>query len=145
MTQTHFDDDRQLPVDHAGMEVLPQEQCLHLAASQPVGRIAFMSDGEPIVLPVNHTLMDRFVVFRTVRGTKLNAVEKGTPMAFEVDNFDEEGQSGWSVLFRGTANELEEDDMRELDLPAWVEEPARDRWVRIRPDSISGRRIPGGP
>jgi nitroimidazol reductase NimA-like FMN-containing flavoprotein (pyridoxamine 5'-phosphate oxidase superfamily) len=146
MTPPDLDDNaEQLPVDHAGMEVLSHDECLRLAASQPVGRVAFMSDGEPTVLPVNHALVDHFVVFRTLVGTKLNAVEKGTPMAFEVDRFDEAGQTRWSVVFRGTAEEIDEDDMRDLDLLSWVDEPARDRWVRIRPDSVTGRRIPDEP
>jgi nitroimidazol reductase NimA-like FMN-containing flavoprotein (pyridoxamine 5'-phosphate oxidase superfamily) len=146
MTPPNLDEHAdQLPVDHAGMDVLPHEECLRLAASQPVGRVAFMSDGEPIVLPVNHALVGQFVVFRTLVGTKLNAVAKGTPMAFEVDSFDEAGQTGWSVVFRGTAEEIDEDDMRDLDLLSWVDEPVRDRWVRIRPDTVTGRRIPDGP
>jgi nitroimidazol reductase NimA-like FMN-containing flavoprotein (pyridoxamine 5'-phosphate oxidase superfamily) len=144
MTTTHEPHaDAVAPVDHAGMEVLTWDECLRLAASEPVGRIAFLSDGDPIVLPVNHTMVDHFVVFRTITGTKLSAVELGMPVAFEVDRYDPKTLGGWSVLFRGKAEELDADDMRDLDLLSWVEEPIRDRFVRIQPDIVTGRRILG--
>src|ERR1700710_1198797 len=43
-----------LPMYHPGLQVLSPKDCvLHLGNAR-VGRIAFMSDGYPIILPVTH-------------------------------------------------------------------------------------------
>jgi hypothetical protein len=34
------------PTDHAGLAVLSFAECLQLAGSQPVGRVAFLRDGD---------------------------------------------------------------------------------------------------
>jgi hypothetical protein len=44
------------PIDHAGLEILPFSECLRLLASVPVGRVGFFTDGEIVILPVNHIL-----------------------------------------------------------------------------------------
>ena len=44
------------PTDHAGLEILPFDECLRLLASVPVGRVGFIADGEVVVLPVNHAI-----------------------------------------------------------------------------------------
>jgi len=37
--------------DHAGLEILPFDECLRLLASVPVGRVGFIADGELVILP----------------------------------------------------------------------------------------------
>ena len=39
------------------LEELEAEECLRLLATQGIGRVAFIVDGEPTVLPVNFTLV----------------------------------------------------------------------------------------
>jgi hypothetical protein len=34
------------PTDHAGLEILPFDECLRLLASVPVGRVGFFADGD---------------------------------------------------------------------------------------------------
>jgi hypothetical protein len=41
-----------LPIDHAGLEVLPFDSCLSLLAAVSVGRVGFVAGGE-VLLPVN--------------------------------------------------------------------------------------------
>jgi len=68
-------------------------------------------------LPVNYTLIDGFVVFRSGEGTKVDAVP-GAKVAFEVDQFDGVSRTGWSVVVQGRAEEITED-------PDWFAERLR--------------------
>ena len=134
------------PPDRQGLEVLDLDTSMHLLDLSPVGRVAFVDGGEPVVLPVNHLRDGHGVVFRTASGITLDAATRRRPMAFEVDGYDEDTRSGWSVLLRGHAD-LETDEevlarLEEADLHPWADEIERPHWVRIIPSEISGRRIP---
>lgn len=138
--------DRNQATDRQGLEVLDPETCLHLLDLSPVGRVAFVSAGEPVVLPVNHVRLGRRVYFRTASGITLDAAIQRATMAFEVDGYDEETRSGWSVLVRGDGD-LEEDDevlaeLAECDLHPWADTVERPTWVRVLAMEVSGRRIP---
>jgi uncharacterized protein len=135
------------PTDHAGLETLPFDTCLRLLASVPVGRVGFYSDGELVVLPVNHALDGQDVVFRTAAGSKLSAAEGLSLVAFEADDYDQQTRSGWSVLVNGRAEVVyDETEVQRLSghgLHPWVTTVDRPFWIRIRPTSVSGRRTPG--
>jgi len=135
------------PTDHAGLEILPFDVCLQLLAAVPVGRVSFLTDGEIMVLPVNHVVDGQDPVFRTARGSKLSAAEGQDLVAFEADGYDERTKSGWSVLVNGRAHavydEAEIQRLSRLGLHPWVTAVDRPFWIRIRPASISGRQTPG--
>jgi len=135
------------PTDHAGLEVLPFDTCLGLLASVPVGRIGFVSDGELVILPVNHLMDGRHVVFRTAAGSKLSAAENGGLVAFEADSYDDLDRSGWSVVVSGFAEVIDDDAetgrLSSLGLHPWSTAIEHPFWIRIRPVSVSGRRTPG--
>src|SRR5664279_1587071 len=95
--------------DHSGLEVLPYDECLLLLAQTPVGRVAFISDGELVILPVNHAMDGGSIVFRTAAGTKLRAAESAAVVGFEVDGFEPGLREGWSVVVSGTAELVLED------------------------------------
>jgi uncharacterized protein len=97
------------PTDHAGLEMLPFEDCLRLLASAPVGRVGFCADGEVLVLPVNHAVDGQDVVFRAAHGSKLSAAEGQAVVAFEADAYDPQTRSGWSVLVHGRAEVVYDD------------------------------------
>ncbi len=65
-----------------------------------------------------------------------------------VDAFDVDEHSGWSVNVVGPAEEIVHPEeiarARALDLPAWAGE-VRDRFVRIRAEGVTGRRIDAAP
>ena len=85
------------PADHAGLEILPYDECLRLLGTVPVGRISFLADGEIVVLPVNYVMDGQDPVFCTARGSKLSAAEGQDVVAFEADEYDVTTKSGWSV------------------------------------------------
>jgi len=134
------------PFDHAGLEILPFEACLRLLASVPIGRVSFAADGEVVVLPVNHAMDGQDVVFRTARGSKLAAAGEQDLVAFEADDYDRETRCGWSVLVTGRAaaiyEEAEVQHLERLGMHPWGTVVERPFWVRIRPSSVTGRRIP---
>lgn len=131
--------------DHAGVGVLPFETCLEKLASVPVGRVGFMAAGEVEILPVNHVLDGQTVVFRTGIGSKLTGSLIGYPVTFEADAYDARGAHGWSVVVHGQAEVVEDEaEIRRLTekRPAGWEGGDRPYWVRIRPFSVTGRRVP---
>ena len=97
-----------LPLDHSGMGVLSRDECYDRLRTARVGRLAFVSDGDPVILPVNHGVDGESIVFRTAPGSKLLAGDSELRVAFEVDGYDVDRRSGWSVLVRGTASTVED-------------------------------------
>jgi len=137
----HFDDESWM-VDE-GLEILDPSECLQLAMTQPVGRVAVSIGAIPAVFPVNFCLHDDDVFFRTATGTKLAAASRNAVVAFEVDQFDVLNHAGWSVLIIGTATEVSADvaeAIEPLRVRAWAPGD-RCHIVRVRGELISGRRI----
>ena len=110
-----------------------------------VGRIAFIIDGRPLIMPVNYLADSDALVFCTGEGTKLSSLRGGAAVAFEVDDSRPFDRSGWSVLVEGTASEIT--DPKELEwlrrgpLKSWAVRPSA-HWIRVTYEHVSGRRIP---
>jgi uncharacterized protein len=129
-----------------GIEEIAPAECLRLLASVTVGRVGVTIDALPAVLPVNFAMSEGAVVFRTVPGTKLDAATAGAVVAFEVDAHGTADHPGsWSVLVRGIARELTQPSelakARALPLEPWTRNQGADRFVRIEPTVLTGRRI----
>jgi nitroimidazol reductase NimA-like FMN-containing flavoprotein (pyridoxamine 5'-phosphate oxidase superfamily) len=126
------------------VEVLSEHECLDLLRSVEVGRLAIAIMNLPEIYPVNFIVDRGTVVFRTAEGTKLAGAVLGPGVAFEVDGYDVEHGTAWSVLVKGQAVEI--DKMEEVfaaaDLPLfpWHKGP-KHRFVRIEPTEITGRRF----
>lgn len=131
--------------DRRGLRVLTLEQCLAHLRSTPVGRLAFVTRGEPVVFPVNHAVDGQDVVFRTQEGSKLDHAASAGAVVFEVDSYDASVTSGWSVMLKGTAEVVYDDaDTARYDalgLRSWADPQARGQWVRVRPLEVSGRQL----
>ena len=139
------DDTQDHPTDHAGLGVLSVEDCNELLFNTEIGRVAFVSDGDIVILPINYRFVDSTVVFQTTDGSKLDMAAEHKTVAFEIDGFDSVQQTGWSVLVKGTAQYVMEEEveaqLRRLGLRPWAPYTRERRWVRILPDEISGRKI----
>jgi len=128
----------------AQFEELDRDVCLELLQGQSVGRVAVtVPDGPPHVVPVNYTMLRGSVVFRTMPGTKLTRLVT-EPVTFEADEWDSDGRTGWSVVIQGLAYEASDREMdyEHVHLDS-VAERQNSRWVRLAPDTITGRRITG--
>lgn len=129
----------------AGLEVVGEAECWSLLETQAVGRLAVAIRNHPDIFPVNFLVDDETIVFRTDPGMKLAAATAGESVAFEVDEYDPETGRGWSVVVTGEAREVKklEELVQIEELPLVPAAAGRkNRWVRIHPLSITGRRIP---
>lgn len=126
-------------------EDLTADECVELLGTMPVGRIAVTVDALPVVLPVNYTLVDGEIVFRTVEGTKLAAATARAIVAFEVDDYEPGGTSGWSVMVQGVSTEVTDpEELERVDragVDSWALDGVADRVVRIDTHVITGRRF----
>ncbi|MGW3248792.1 helix-turn-helix domain-containing protein [Streptomyces sp. NPDC001070] len=123
---------------------LGSEECWGLLSTHGVGRIALSMPEGLTVLPVNYTVADGTIAFRTSpASTPAEATD--TRCAFEVDEVDDALSQGWSVLVRGMAHTVTDPaGVRRLDDLAYTGPWAggdRDLWVRITPATVTGRRI----
>lgn len=129
------------------LEVLDTEDCRQLLTMHYVGRVAFVVDAVPVVLPVNYRLFRGDIVFRTGPGSKAEAAASGATMSFEVDDFHTLSHGGWSVLATGPATIVEDRlalaEIDNLPLHPWLAS-GRDTVIRITPRSMTGRRIRHG-
>jgi nitroimidazol reductase NimA-like FMN-containing flavoprotein (pyridoxamine 5'-phosphate oxidase superfamily) len=130
-----------------GLELLDEPQCFALLATNTLGRVGITMSGLPVITPVNYALVGDNIVFRTGEGSKLHAASNRAVIAFEVDYYDAESRTGWSVLAIGRAETIDESEIsafaaEELPLPAAL--GARVHYVRLTPELLTGRRILGG-
>jgi nitroimidazol reductase NimA-like FMN-containing flavoprotein (pyridoxamine 5'-phosphate oxidase superfamily) len=129
-----------------GIDALSRTECLDLLARSHLGRLAFIDRVGvfPIIVPVNYLVHDGSVVFRTGPGAKLAAAVRGADVAFEVDEADDVERTGWSVLVRGTAEEiLDPDELAELEHHHLQPQAPGDKrhYVGVDIDLVTGRRI----
>lgn len=121
------------------------EECERMLSISSIGRIAVLTAGEPLILPVLFRYAQGTIVFRTAPGEKLDAVWQNAAAGFEIDGWDTPNRTGWSVLVRGrteSVNEVEQiEELEELGLVSWVPSLQPTTWVRIRPSEITGRRL----
>ena len=126
------------------MTVLDLHACWSLLRDHEVGRLAVSIMNRPDIFPVNHIVDHGSLVFRTAEGTKLAAAVLGTAVAYEADGYDAVRGEAWSVVIRGQAVEIERihELLAATDLPLfpWHASP-KGRFVRIEPESITGRRF----
>jgi uncharacterized protein len=120
---------------------LDMTDCYLRLRSRSLGRVAMNLADDLVILPVYYAVMHDDIIFRTAPGTKLDAAALNARVAFEVDGVS----PGWSVLVRGHAEELRDNDAqvqaRTLlgnDWPAGE----RDQIVRIRAEQVTGRQLP---
>jgi nitroimidazol reductase NimA-like FMN-containing flavoprotein (pyridoxamine 5'-phosphate oxidase superfamily) len=129
----------------ASLEPVKPSECWQLLATASVGRVGFIVDGKPEVLPVNFAIDGETILFRTAEGNVLSNASMSV-VAFEVDNLNEGDQSGWSVLVQGFARDIGDAvdptsrRLKQLTLETWPP-GARPRWFHITPDKVTGRRL----
>lgn len=131
--------------DDRELEHLDEQVCRRLVERHHFGRVAINDADGPMVLPVNYTVVDDTIVFRSGAGTKLAAAAQHPPATFQIDDVDEARRLGWSVVVRGHLEEVTDPD--ELArLRGSVIEPfapgERAHFLRISSGAVSGRRIP---
>jgi nitroimidazol reductase NimA-like FMN-containing flavoprotein (pyridoxamine 5'-phosphate oxidase superfamily) len=126
------------------LERLSSDECWQLLAQTPVGRIGIVIGGAPEIYPVNHVVDREAILFRTDPGTKLAGLAMRPSVCYQVDGYDPESRTGWSVLVKGRATQLHSVAERRrattLPLDYWTS-GTKPHWIRIQPSEVTGRRI----
>ncbi|MFI6151134.1 pyridoxamine 5'-phosphate oxidase family protein [Kitasatospora sp. NPDC051170] len=126
---------------------LTEPECWELVGTHGIGRVALPVQPGPVVFPVNYVVEGGSFAYRT-GDRHATAPAEGATLSFQVDRIDEHLGRGWSVLALGSAHYV--DDPEELELLSALPGAApwaggdRPRWVRVRPEEISGRRLVTG-
>ena len=124
----------------ADVDVLSADDCWAMLEKAPLGRLA-TRDGEGIdIFPINFTVRDREIYFRSAPGSKLVDITRASAVAFEIDG--QHRRTHWSVVVHGTAARLGSDDEIHASgislLAAW--HPGdKFNYVRVSATSITGR------
>jgi len=124
-------------------DILSESDCWELLDSKAVGRLAVDIAGQPDIFPINFIVDRSGIVFRSAAGTKLAGAVLNQFVAFEIDGYEPENRTAWSVVVKGKASPIERMqevfDAEDLPLFPWLawEKP---NFVRIEPTSITGRR-----
>ncbi|MGW3565929.1 pyridoxamine 5'-phosphate oxidase family protein [Streptomyces sp. NPDC000941] len=130
--------------EHPDLVELSPRECYDRLSAHGVGRISVSTSRGPTILPVNYSVVDDAVIFRTAPEAS-PAAAAGSEVAFEVDHIDEALREGWSVLVVGRARRVT--DLKAVQHLAgraygkpWPG-GSRDLWLRIDPTRVTGRRI----
>jgi hypothetical protein len=127
---------------------LPYRSCVELLSQGSVGRVGVCTPGGPRIVPVNYTVLEESVVFRTAAYTELGTYGWNTRLAFEIDHLDYEYRHAWSVVALGRGEMVEDAD--ELQLIRAFRNPSpwasgtRLLYIRLRWEELTGRRIGAG-
>ena len=125
--------------------VMSPDECWAALRAEEFGRLAYLLGDEVGLVPVNYAVDDTSagpsLLFRTAEGSKLLGVLLHPQVVFEIDRVGE--REGLSVVLRGEARRLEEDEAHRaelLPLRPWVPTLKYDV-VEIVPTEVSGRRF----
>ncbi|MCQ9131673.1 MULTISPECIES: pyridoxamine 5'-phosphate oxidase family protein [Streptomyces] len=123
---------------------LSRTECGDLLSTHGVGRLAVPTEHGPVIVPVNYSVVDGTIVFRTAQGAT-PSLAAGCPVAFEIDRIDDAFSQGWSVLVRGHGRRVTDPGEAQLLARRAHSTPwaggRRDVWVRVEPYAVTGRRI----
>jgi uncharacterized protein len=124
---------------------MPEDTCWSRLRGSSVGRLAYVVDGWPVVLPVNFVVREGVIALRSESGGKLAAAARGAQVSLEVDAVDPVYRSGWSVLAFGVAEMVDDpDELARLDqhgLRSWAT-GGNSPWIQVRPIRVTGRILP---
>lgn len=123
------------------VQELTVEQCWAALRLDALGRLAYRLGDEVHIAPVNYAVDGETLLFMTAEGSKLLGVVMHPEVVFEIDR--REGSVAQSVIVRGRARRLEEDEAHRaegVELIPWIDTLKYDV-VEIVPSQISGRRF----
>lgn len=124
---------------------LTTQECWALLAGEEIARVALATPVGPRILPVNFTVHDGDLYFRTKPYTTLGAYGRDGELAAEVDFIDRSARCGWSVQVTGRGSMIiEPEELRQVRA-GWDPQPWADGqrylYIRLSVRDISGRRL----
>ena len=127
------------------LKELSVEECIELLAAGVVGRAAIGTPTGPHIAPVNYSVHEHSIVFRTTPYSVLGTYAWAGDIAFEVDEVDAVNHQRWSVVAVGHGEMVEE--LEEIETIRWAHDPkpwadgSRPLYVRLRWREVTGRRV----
>lgn len=129
----------------AELRELSYAECRALLVRQRAGRVAVSTPDGPHIIPLNYSVVDESIIFRTTPFSVLATYGRNAKLAFEVDHVRDEQQVGWSVVARGRAdvvNDAEEiSRIRKVCAPAPWADGSRNLYFRLEWKELSGRTL----
>ena len=130
------------------VEELSYSECRGLLTAGVFGRVAVCTSDGPRILPVNYSVVEESVIFRTSPYGVIAGHDWRSSLAFEVDHIDYEEHRGWSVVAVGPGDRIEDPEELEAVKRTWDPRPwasgARPLYVRITWTELTGRRLGRG-
>jgi hypothetical protein len=121
---------------------LSASECWQLLESEEIARVAWNGPHGVALVPVNYTVVDGALWFRTNAYSALGRECRGQRIAVEVDHIDRESHGGWSVVVIGETEVVDAEDLPDMlvDFRVW---PAGHRALFVRVDAVevTGRRL----
>ncbi len=127
---------------------LSYAKCRELLGGGVFGRVAVSTASGPRILPVNYSVVNESVVFRTSATGLVATHAWGSSLAFEVDHVDYADHTGWSVVAIGPGLRVEDPDELTRIQRTWDPRPwaggDRPLYVKLAWVELSGRRLGHG-
>jgi nitroimidazol reductase NimA-like FMN-containing flavoprotein (pyridoxamine 5'-phosphate oxidase superfamily) len=131
-----------MDMDTNGLEVLSRTESVALLETQEVGRLVYTRRALPAVTPVNFAVRDGAILIWTGSTSSLAQAVRGAVVAFQADELDRAGRSGWSVTVIGNASLVNDPHelarMRTAGPEPWAP-GAKDYLIRIPLTMVTGR------
>jgi nitroimidazol reductase NimA-like FMN-containing flavoprotein (pyridoxamine 5'-phosphate oxidase superfamily) len=96
------------------------ERCRQLLAATRVARLAFVDDGQPRLVVLNHAVDGEDVVFQTSEDTtvaRLVGNEGSIPAVVETDSAWSTEQAGWSIVASGRLSRTSAEELGRMPHP----------------------------
>jgi len=126
-------------VESAADEWMSPERCRQLLSATRVSRVAFVVDGAPRLVVLNHTVDGDDVVFQTSEDTALAQLvgeHASVPAVVETDSASSSAHTGWSIIASGQLSRTTASELGHLPHP-WRPE-AVGVLLRLHIDEIHG-------
>ena len=127
---------------------LSYSECEALLRAGVVGRVALSTPNGPQIIPVNYSVVDSEIIVRTSAYSLLGTYGREATLAFEVDHFDLPNQRGWSVVARGRADVITDQEALDHIRKVWEPRPwaggSRGLFLRIPWTELTGRKVGDG-
>lgn len=124
---------------------LTYAECRAVLERGVVGRVGICTPDGPYIIPVNYTVLDEAIAFRTSPFSLLASHARAAVVAFEVDHLEPERFLGWSVLARGRAEVVDDphrvDRIRRLAPPVPWASGSRNLYFQVVWTTLTGRQV----
>jgi hypothetical protein len=131
----------------AGVRTLDRIECLDFLPTKRVGRLGYVTEDGPRIVPLNYVATADAIVVRTLAYGEVARYSVDRRVAFEVDELDESSRSGRSVLVVGTARMVSVDELQKILNQGGGPEPwaggTRTLFLTIPMTIVTGRQVMG--